>query len=97
MTLCCEGKSDIAERKCHSDIINMQVAYDLYQSSGRFWPIKSSLVNYVAHCYLDSSNTEIFSETNQVDSLTPLRTLVTKLCNDVAVISDEWQNTYIEC
>jgi hypothetical protein len=40
LSLCCEGKSDLAEMKCHSEIINLETAYTLYKSSGRNWPFK---------------------------------------------------------
>jgi hypothetical protein len=56
MSMCCEGKSDLAEIKCQNDIVNLKTALKLYQASGRLWPFKCSILKYVCHCYLDSGN-----------------------------------------
>ena len=61
MSTCCEGKSDLAEQKCQSEIINVDTALELYKSSGRMWPFKCSILKYVSHCYLDSGNVMLFA------------------------------------
>ena len=97
MALCCEGKSEQAEKRCHSDIINMKVAAHLYQSSGRFWPMKNCLVNYVNQCYLDSSNDDLFSSNNMLENVAPLKQLVLKITNDLSVILEEWHMDHLDC
>ena len=56
MSLCCEGKSDLAEIKCQNEIMNLQVSLLLYQKTGKFWPFKVAIVKYVTHLFLDSGD-----------------------------------------
>ena len=62
MSTCCEGKSDLAEIKCQTEIIDVHTALLLYRSAGRLWPFKCSLLKYVSHCYLDSGNPKLCSQ-----------------------------------
>jgi len=61
MSTCCEGKSDLAEIKCQTEIIDVHTALSLYRNAGRLWPFKCSLLKYISHCYLDSGNPKLFS------------------------------------
>ena len=55
LSLCCQGKSDLAEIKCQNEIMNMLTVLQLYKVTGKFWPFKTALLLYVAHCYLDAA------------------------------------------
>ena len=61
MSMCCEGKSDLAEIKCQNEIINVHTAAILYRNAGKLWPFKCSILKYISHCYLDSGNLNLFS------------------------------------
>ena len=61
MSVCCEGKSDIAEQRCQEKIMNVTVALQLYRSSASLWPFKTALLSYIAHVYMDSGNPDLFS------------------------------------
>ena len=61
MSLCCEGKSDLAEIKCQNEIMNLNTCLTLFKKSGKFWPFKCAIVMYVSHLYLDSGDTKLFS------------------------------------
>ena len=68
MSLCCEGKSDLAEIKCQNEIMNMNTATTLFKKSGKFWPFKCAVIKYVSHLYLDSGNVKLFNpQHNQGD------------------------------
>ena len=83
LSICCEGKSDLAELKCHAEIINLQTASQLYKSSGRNWPFKQAILNYITHVYLDSANLQLFSPSYFQDNMTPLKNVVMMACNDM--------------
>ena len=68
MSVCCEGKSDLAEQKCQMDIVNLQTAVILYRESGILWPFKCVILNYVRHCYIDSANAKLFTKVNGNDN-----------------------------
>jgi hypothetical protein len=61
MSICCEGKSDVAEQKCQEKIMDVSVALALYRSSASLWPFKTALLSYVSHVYMDSGNPELFN------------------------------------
>ena len=90
LSLCCEGKSDLAEVKCHAEIINLKTACVLYESSGRNWPFKQVILNYITHCYLDSANQYLFSPSYFQDNMTPLKNVVRMATHDMNVIYTEW-------
>ena len=56
LSLCCEGKSDLAEIKCQNEILNIQTCVRLYKFTGRFWIFKQCLLNYISNVYLNTSN-----------------------------------------
>ena len=56
ITLCCEGKSDVAEKKAKESVLSFKVAANIIQMSGDFWPLKIAIINYVQHCYIDSED-----------------------------------------
>ena len=48
MSMCCEGKSDVAENRCQTEILNMPTALHLSKIGGRLGPFKCSIIRYVA-------------------------------------------------
>lgn len=56
LSICCEGKSDIAELKCQTDVLPIENAYKILDACEYFWPLKFTVVNYITQCFLDSSN-----------------------------------------
>jgi len=55
-TLCCTGHSSIAEIKCKASILTFRVAKDIVTMSGRFFPLKNAVMNYINECFLDSAD-----------------------------------------
>lgn len=47
LSLCCEGKSDIAEQKCQTEVITLENAYRIIEACDYFWPLKRTFVDYV--------------------------------------------------
>lgn len=56
VTLCCHGKSDLAEKKCKESILNFRVAVNIINMSKDFWPLKIAVLNYITNAYMDSSD-----------------------------------------
>jgi hypothetical protein len=40
--------------------MDMSTAVLLYKVTGKFWPFKTAILKYVAHCYLDTANPSLF-------------------------------------
>jgi hypothetical protein len=64
LSLCCEGKSDIAEQKC-TEVITLESAYNIILACEYFWPLKRQFVDYVWQCFLDSNSKSIFAHPNE--------------------------------
>ena len=62
LSLCCEGKSDIAEAKCQTEVITLKNSYEIIKVCEFFWPLKKIFVDYVWQCFLDSNSKTIFQE-----------------------------------
>lgn len=62
LSLCCEGKSDLAEQKCQTEVITLENAFSIIKSCEYFWPLKRTFVDYVWQCFLDSNSKTIFVE-----------------------------------
>jgi len=58
VTLCCEGKSEIAERYSKQFILSFQVCGNIIVHAGNFWPLKIAVLNYALHAYMDASETD---------------------------------------
>lgn len=97
MSMCCEGKSDLAEIKCQNDIVNLKTALKLYEASGRLWPFKCSILKYVCHCYLDSGNGQLFLQSTSPGNVSALKQIVELVAADMASVHDEWNNTADDC
>ena len=91
MSICCEGKSDLAEIKCQNDILNISTALKLYKASGRLWTYKCSLLKYVCHCYLDSGNVKLFDHHESPENINSLKVLIELVSEDMTLIHNEWQ------
>lgn len=66
MSVCCEGKSDLAELKCQLEILTIESAYKIIETCEYFWILKLTIVNYITECFLDSSNTQVLSSEDSV-------------------------------
>lgn len=97
MSLCCEGKSDLAEIKCQNEIMNMNTATTLFKKSGKFWPFKCAVIKYVSHLYLDSGNVKLFNPQHNQGDLNLLRELVQLIAADLNFIHDRWHNAEDDC
>ena len=89
MSMCCEGKSDVAEKKCQQEIVNLQTAYFLYSHSGKLWPFKCCILKYISHCYLDSGNENLFKNQNNIQNL---KSLFEAILEDMITIQEEWHS-----
>jgi hypothetical protein len=97
MSVCCEGKSDMAEIKCQNDIVNVQTALTLYQNAGKLWPFKSTVLKYIMHCYLDSGNEQLFSRQHNPKNIESLLAIIELIKDDMVVILDEWNKQENDC
>ena len=75
----------------------MQRALVLYQSSGRFWTFKCSIIAYVAHCYLDSGNAMLFNPNYNPANLQCLREIIQHIADDINLIYEEWHMIETDC
>jgi hypothetical protein len=64
LSLCCEGKSDVAEQRCQDEVITLPSALRIIEACDYFWPLKKTFVDYVWQCFLDSNSKTVFSEEN---------------------------------
>ena len=62
LSLCCEGKSDLAEQKCQTEVITLESAFLIIRACEYFWPLKKTFVDYVWQTFLDSNSKTIFVE-----------------------------------
>jgi hypothetical protein len=90
MSICCEGKSELAEIKCQSEIMNMTTALKLYKNSARMWQFKSALLTYISHCYLDSGNRNLFLTNYYQYNAQHLKEMLLSISDDINLIFDEW-------
>jgi hypothetical protein len=97
MSMCCEGKSDLAEIKCQNEIINVHTALILYRNAGRLWPFKCSILKYISHCYLDSGNMNLFSQAHSPTNINSLKEIIELVGNDMDNILHEWHTSEQEC
>lgn len=65
LSLCCEGKSDVAEQKCQDEVITLQSALRIIEACDYFWPLKKTFLDYVWQCFLDSNSKTVFGEGNE--------------------------------
>ena len=92
MSMCCEGKSDLAEIKCQTDIITVHTALTLYRAAEKMWPFKCSLLKYISHCYLDSGNVLLFSEEHNGKNIKSLKEIIELVRSDMVSIHEEWHD-----
>ena len=90
LSICCEGKSDLAEIKCQEKIMNVTIGLKLYRSSGRMWLFKASILDYINHVYLDSGNVHLFDPMHNAANITSLKEILKLVETDIAMICDEW-------
>ena len=60
--LCCEGKSDLAEEKCQTEVMTLENSFNIIKACDYFWPLKKCFLDYVWQCFLDSNSKKIFVE-----------------------------------
>ena len=90
LSVCCEGKSDVAETRCQTYIMNLQTATLIYKFSGRLFPFKQIIVQYVADCYLDTSNPALFSPESATNNYSTLKELLGLVQKDLEYIHMNW-------
>ena len=90
MSICCEGKSDLAEVKCQTYIVNLSTALELYEASAKLWPFKCSMLKYICHCYLDSGNSNLFSIKENRENVRCLKKVIELIKDDLEIIQAEW-------
>jgi hypothetical protein len=56
VTLCCEGKSEVAEKRAKESVLSFKVSANIIQMAEDFWPLKIAIYNYISHCYIDSQD-----------------------------------------
>ena len=92
MSICCEGKAELAELKCQEKIMDVEIALHLYSSSGKLWQFKAAIIDYVAHVYLDSGSPTLFDASHGEKTLKSLKKIIQLVELDLAVIQEEWHN-----
>jgi len=85
LSMCCEGKSELAEMRCQGDIVDIHTAKELYENSGCLWPFKCCILKYISHCYLDSSSKTLFSDPDDPKSKS-LRDIIKLVGLDMEII-----------
>ena len=56
VTLCCKGKSEIAERQSKLYILSFRVCGNLVAMAENFWPVKLAVLNYTVESIMDTSD-----------------------------------------
>ena len=56
ITLCCEGKSEVAEKRAKESVLSFKVSANIIQMAEDFWPLKIAIFTYISHCYIDSQD-----------------------------------------
>lgn len=62
LAVCCEGKSDLAEQKCQSEILTLENADYAISHTKHMWPLKKNLIIYVIHAYIHSSDLKLMTK-----------------------------------
>ena len=56
VTLCCDGKSEIAEKYSKQYILSFTVCGNMIVEAGNCWPLKLSVLKYVYHAFMDTTD-----------------------------------------
>jgi len=67
MSLCCEGKSDLAEQKCQNEVLTLESTFKIIEACEYFWPLKRVLLDYVWQCFLDSNVKTVFQAPHEAN------------------------------
>ena len=68
VTMCCEGKSTISEKKSQESILSFSVATQIMMMAESFWPLKIAVMNYINHCFLDSADKSFLAKPSEEDN-----------------------------
>lgn len=68
----------------------MTTALKLYKSSNRHWQFKSSLLDYVRHCYLNTGNKNLFLTSFYQFNALHLKEMLLLISEDINLIFEEW-------
>eukprot|EP00347_Sterkiella_histriomuscorum_P021853 403332539 len=91
LSTCCEGKSDMAELKCQTDVLPLENAFRILEACEYFWPLKTQLINYMTQCFLDSTNKNVLAEDDEI-GLKNLWKSAEVVVNDLINIVENTQN-----
>lgn len=77
--------------------MGVTVALQLYRSSASLWPFKTALLSYIAHVYMDSGNSNLFSHAGggvegarALENMDSLKELIKLVQVDMARIYEGW-------
>lgn len=68
VTLCCQGKSDLAEMKCKEYILDFKNAVRIIVSSHDFWPLKIAMFEYIINCYMNSNDPKFMQQPQEEEN-----------------------------
>jgi hypothetical protein len=92
LSVCCAGKSDIAELRCQNDILNLENSDFIIFNCGKMWPLKKSVVDYVLHTFLDSGDKKLMHQTRDPVGYEQVWSIAQTLLEDLKIIQRESQN-----
>lgn len=65
VTLCCEGKSEIAEKYTKQYILSFTVCGNMILHSVDFWPVKLAVLKYAYHAFMDTADQSFLQESKE--------------------------------
>lgn len=64
VTLCCQGKSEIAEKYTKLYILSFMVCGNMIVQSQDFWPVKKTVLEYAFHAFMDTADLAFLQNNN---------------------------------
>lgn len=89
LSVCCEGKSDLAEQKCQNEILTLDNADYAITHSKHMWPLKKNLVNYVIHTFIDSGDRKLMTKAKDPKGDEAIWKIAETLLSDLETINEE--------
>ena len=65
--LCCQGKSEIAERQTKQYILSFAVCANTIIQAGDFWPVKHAILSFVYHAFMDTADPSFLQSASSED------------------------------
>lgn len=62
VTLCCQGKSDVAESYSKQYILTFQVCGNIIVQAENFWPLKKAVLEYCLHAFMETADQDFLKQ-----------------------------------